>query len=234
MKTTSTTKSTTSLGSLDHLLQQDQAERRTMPLGITAAFLVHVLAFAMTWPSLAGPPPAPDTEQVFRRVPPISYVPPPPPPEAQPQLQPRVRRVQIPDPTPLEPEIMSEYQDPPPMEIPVGVIPIEGIPIPPESPPPPTEVIVGRDVDPPTIRSSVPPQFTKAALVARLQGNVVLRLTIDPQGDVIETEVLSPLGLGLTDAAIEATKQWKFEPCTVNGHPVTVIYDLTVKFRLAR
>ena len=32
--------------------------------------------------------------------------------------------------------------------------------------------------------------------------------------------------------AIEAVKQWKFKPGTLNGEPVEVIFNLTVNFKL--
>lgn len=223
-----------SLGSLDHLMQQERAERRTMPLGITAAVVLHVLAFAMTWPSIAGPPPEPPEKRIYHRVPLISHVPEPPPPAEIPKPQVRHRRVQIPDPNPDEPKVFRELPPPKDIDIPEGWIDPKGVSIP--EPPPPVRdtVIAGKDVHPPEVRHSVPPQYTKPALVVMLEGDVVLRLTIDPTGRVVSTEVLKPLGLGLTEAAIEATSQWIFEPCRVNGREVTVIYDLTVKFRLTR
>jgi len=38
--------------------------------------------------------------------------------------------------------------------------------------------------------------------------------------------------MGLTEAAIEAVKQWKWEPSTLNGKPVEVIVVVTVNFKL--
>jgi len=45
-------------------------------------------------------------------------------------------------------------------------------------------------------------------------------------------EVLSGLGLGLTEAAVKAARQWVFEPSTYNGRPTSVQYILTVRFNL--
>jgi TonB family protein len=61
---------------------------------------------------------------------------------------------------------------------------------------------------------------------------VVLECTIGKQGVVQEVKVLRPLPLGLTEAAIEAVKKWKFKPSTLNDKPVEVLYILTVRFNL--
>ena len=37
---------------------------------------------------------------------------------------------------------------------------------------------------------------------------------------------------GVEVAALDQDKKWKFEPATLNGKPVAVIYNLTVNFRL--
>ena len=44
--------------------------------------------------------------------------------------------------------------------------------------------------------------------------------------------VLKSLPYGLSDAALVAVKQWVFEPATKDGTPVSVIYNLTVNFKL--
>ena len=43
-----------------------------------------------------------------------------------------------------------------------------------------------------------------------------------------------PSGLvrALTQNAVEAVRQWLFEPCTCNGKPVGVRYTLTVRYHM--
>ena len=55
---------------------------------------------------------------------------------------------------------------------------------------------------------------------------------IDRQGNVTEARILKPLPLGLDQAALNAVRQWKFKPGTLNGQPVPVYYNLTVNFRI--
>jgi protein TonB len=50
-------------------------------------------------------------------------------------------------------------------------------------------------------------------------------------GDVTVTESLDPV-YGLDDAAVTAAKQWRFEPATKDGKPVTVAVDVEMTFTL--
>ena len=44
--------------------------------------------------------------------------------------------------------------------------------------------------------------------------------------------VLSSLGMGLDEKAIEAVKNWRFEPAMKDGHPVSVQIAVEVDFHL--
>lgn len=61
---------------------------------------------------------------------------------------------------------------------------------------------------------------------------MVLECTIGKTGNVQAVKVLRPLPLGLTEAADDAVRKWKFKPSTLNGKPVEVLYILTVRFNL--
>lgn len=76
------------------------------------------------------------------------------------------------------------------------------------------------------------PQYTEEARRARIQGVVILQAVIDCDGFVTDINVLKGLPLGLTEAAILAVSQWRFEPARQNGQPVSVYYNLTINFRL--
>jgi TonB family protein len=65
-----------------------------------------------------------------------------------------------------------------------------------------------------------------------VQGYVIVEAVIDRQGNVTEARVLKSLPFGLDIAALNAIKQWKFKPGTLNGQPVPVYYNLTVNFRI--
>lgn len=79
-----------------------------------------------------------------------------------------------------------------------------------------------------------PPMYTEVARQEGLQGIVILQALISEQGVVEDVEVIRGLPLGLTETAIEALRQWTFEPATLDGKPVAVFYNLTFNFRLQK
>ncbi len=91
---------------------------------------------------------------------------------------------------------------------------------------------VGGDVSAPLKISAPSPQYTEQARQARIQGVVIVQAIIDCAGFVTDINVLKELPMGLTEAAVEAISQWRFEPARLNGSPVSVYYNLTVNFRL--
>ena len=68
----------------------------------------------------------------------------------------------------------------------------------------------------------------------RIQGLVILRLVIDQTGEVTEVDVLKGLPYGLTESAIETVEGWEFEPALHDGKPVSVLYNITINFRLQK
>jgi len=95
-----------------------------------------------------------------------------------------------------------------------------------------TPVPVGGNVKAPIAVIRVDPVYTEVARRARVEGIVIIEAVIDRQGNVTEARVLKPLPLGLDAAALQAVKQWKFRPGTLDGQPIPVYYNLTVNFRI--
>jgi|HubBroStandDraft_3_1064219.scaffolds.fasta_scaffold01270_7 TonB family protein len=93
-------------------------------------------------------------------------------------------------------------------------------------------VEAGGNTTRPVLLTRVQPDYTRAAQVARLEGDVVLKAVIDERGRVTHLEVLRGLALGLDQSALDAVRHWRFRPSTRNGKPVKVFYILTVHFRL--
>jgi len=60
----------------------------------------------------------------------------------------------------------------------------------------------------------------------------VVRLFVGEDGIPQNLSVVTPLGLGLDETAIEAVSQWRFRPTLVNGLPVRVRATVEVNFRL--
>ena len=57
-------------------------------------------------------------------------------------------------------------------------------------------------------------------------------LVVDTSGRPTNIRVASSLGMGLDGKAIEAVKNWKFEPSMRDGHPVRVEIAVEVEFHL--
>lgn len=91
---------------------------------------------------------------------------------------------------------------------------------------------IGGDVKPPVLLSKVEPQYSDEARVAKYQGTALLYVEVTAEGSVRNVHVLRGLGLGLDEKAIEAVKQWKFNPAAKNGQAVAVSAHIEVNFRL--
>ncbi|HVE72676.1 MAG TPA: M56 family metallopeptidase [Thermoanaerobaculia bacterium] len=85
---------------------------------------------------------------------------------------------------------------------------------------------------PPKVLTRVEPLYPAAAKEDRIAGVVILEALINESGVIDDVHVLKPLPYGLDQAAVDAVKQWTFEPATVDGKPVPVIFNVTINFRL--
>ena len=77
----------------------------------------------------------------------------------------------------------------------------------------------------------VKPSYPEEARTKHIYGDVILRVAIDKQGNVISTNVMSGDPL-LAEAAVNAVKQWKYKPYLLNGEPVELDTSIKIQFRL--
>jgi periplasmic protein TonB len=77
----------------------------------------------------------------------------------------------------------------------------------------------------------VEPIYPPVAQQAHIQGAVVLAALIDKGGNVQSLQVVSGPPL-LVRAAIDAVKQWRYQPLLVNGQPIEVETTVTVNFHV--
>ena len=96
----------------------------------------------------------------------------------------------------------------------------------------PEAVKVGGGVSAPRLLYKVEPEYSEIARAAKYQGTVLLYIEVSPDGVARNIQVIRSLGLGLDQKAIEAVSQWKFQPGTKDGQPVTVQATIEVNFRL--
>jgi len=102
----------------------------------------------------------------------------------------------------------------------------------PETEVPPDVYRVGPAVFQPKIIRKIEPQYSEEARDAKLQGKVVLGVVVEEDGKIRQAKVLKGLGLGLDEKAVEAVKQWEFEPAMRDGKPVKVQATVEINFRL--
>jgi protein TonB len=79
---------------------------------------------------------------------------------------------------------------------------------------------------------SVNPEYPTLARQTRIQGTVVVDAVIDEKGNVVQARVVSGHPL-LVDAALKAVLQWKYEPTSLNGQPVSVELQVQVNFNFS-
>jgi TonB family protein len=72
-------------------------------------------------------------------------------------------------------------------------------------------------------------KYPKETKKSKLEGTVVLQATIDKEGSVSNLAISSG-DLTFADAAVDAVRDWKFEPYMQNGQPVQVRQELAFKF----
>jgi protein TonB len=77
----------------------------------------------------------------------------------------------------------------------------------------------------------VEPLYPAIARQARISGAVELRGVIGIDGRIRELQVVSGHPF-LVKAALEAVRQWIYEPTLLNGDPVEVVAPITVTFHL--
>lgn len=95
----------------------------------------------------------------------------------------------------------------------------------------PTSLAVGGQASVPRIVSMVQPKYPYQAKTSHIEGDVTIQAEIDAIGKVANMKVLSGPAL-LCEAALDALRQWKYEPAKLNGQPVAGQLTVTLKFRL--
>jgi protein TonB len=200
----------------------------------------------------------------FLIAPPPPPPPPPPPAPAAPQVVAKIvrefedGRLIAPKAIPKQIAMIKEDELPPPsagMGGVVGGVP-GGIPggtaggviggiisstaVAPPPPPPPVEkketpkrIRVGGQVQQARLISQPKPIYPPLAKQARIQGTVKLEAVISKTGTIEELKVVSGHPL-LVQAALEAVKQWRYQPTFLNNEPVEVATTIDVNFTLSQ
>lgn len=115
-----------------------------------------------------------------------------------------------------------------------GVVGGNGTSVPPAPPQPrstPKIVRVGSNLKAPRQTLNVEPVYPALARQTHIRGTVVVDAVIDERGNVVQARVVSGHPL-LIDAALRAVLQWKYEPTSLNGQPISVELQVQLHFDL--
>jgi len=112
---------------------------------------------------------------------------------------------------------------------------------PPQAPKPPTQTVKptvptrvrpGGVIRQPKLIREVRPAYPPLARQARIQGVVKITAIVSRDGSVQSLQVVAGHPL-LVAAAMDAVRQWTYEPTLLNGEPVEVVLVVDVNFRLS-
>lgn len=98
--------------------------------------------------------------------------------------------------------------------------------------PAPTVYTPGGDVKAPKVVHYVEPQFSASSKEAFVEGVVRLKTTVTPDGLPSDIEVTKGLNTEEDRTAVEAVKQWRFQPGTKGGEAVHVRVGIEIAFHL--
>jgi len=90
---------------------------------------------------------------------------------------------------------------------------------------------VGGDVKQAKLISSTPPLYPALAKTQHIEGNVRVDALVDENGRISSMKVISGPTL-LHQAAMDAIRQWKYQPATLDGKTVPMHLTVTLQFKL--
>jgi TonB family protein len=90
----------------------------------------------------------------------------------------------------------------------------------------------GAGITAPSILREIRPDYTEEGRRRAIEGDVVVEIVVRADGSVGSVTLLKGLGAGLDERAIEAVRQWRFNPAKRYGTPVDVIVEVSVEFKL--
>jgi TonB family protein len=96
---------------------------------------------------------------------------------------------------------------------------------------PAAPVPVGGDVRPAKLITSVAPVYPTLAKSQHVSGSVLIDALIDATGHVIAMKVVSGPTL-LHQSAMDALRQWKYQPALLDGRAVPMHLTVTIQFRM--
>ena len=101
----------------------------------------------------------------------------------------------------------------------------------PAPPPPGFPGSIDPSITPPRKVKDVRPVYPAAAQRAKVEGTVVVEITVGVDGRVADARVVRSIP-GLDQAALDSARGWEFTPALRNGVPTPFVLPVTVSFTL--
>jgi TonB family protein len=133
---------------------------------------------------------------------------------------------------------LSAFDSPTPLptpvlEVPPGAPPAEGILAERPTPRRPESVErPGEAIEPAVVVEKVDPTYPEPAIRAQIEGTVVLEIGIDETGRVTDVQVVRGLPFGLSEAAADAIRRWRYRPARSSEGPVPSRKTVRILFTL--
>ena len=89
-----------------------------------------------------------------------------------------------------------------------------------------------KDLKFPVAVSTPAVEFSDQARRKCVSGTVLVQMLVTEDGQATQLEVVVPVGYGLDEQALKATRKYTFKPATLEGVPVPWLLLVEVNFRL--
>jgi len=88
----------------------------------------------------------------------------------------------------------------------------------------------GREIRPALPVAFVNPDVSRSELPPGVQGDVVVEVTIDARGNIVQKRILQRIGYGIDEKVLAALEGWRFTPATQDGVPIPSQHDIHFHF----
>jgi len=88
----------------------------------------------------------------------------------------------------------------------------------------------GREIRPALPVAFVNLEVSRTELPPGVQGDVVVEVTIDARGNIVEKRILQRIGYGIDEKVLAALEGWRFTPATQDGVPIPSQHDIHFHF----
>lgn len=190
----------------------------------------------ITLPAKKEEAPAPEVVPIIKKQPVVKPVIKPKETPVKPIERPAPVVERIVESAPDQPKFEASTQpSAPPLEAPAAAAPSK--PAPPAAPP--KQEIVEEKVEPPKFGvaylNNPPPEYPRLSQRAGEEGKVLMKVLVSAEGRPESVDVISSSGFERLDkAAVNAVKQWRFEPARKGGKALSAYVNVPLSFSLTQ